>query len=75
MRILFMGTADFGVTALKRLINEKFTIAGIVTAPPRPKGRGLKIEGSRLAEFADNTDVAAVFAPKDLRKFDFIHEL
>ncbi len=75
MRILFMGTADFGIAALKSLINEKFTIAGIVTAPPKPKGRGLKIESSPIAEFANENNMAPVFTPNDLRSIDFISDL
>ena len=40
MKIVFMGTPDFAVPALKALIREKYEIAGVFTQPDRPKGRG-----------------------------------
>lgn len=39
MRIVFMGTPDFAVPILQRLINDKYEIAAVVTQPDRPKGR------------------------------------
>ncbi|MCD7033831.1 methionyl-tRNA formyltransferase [Metabacillus sp. GX 13764] len=38
-RIVFMGTPDFSVPVLRRLIEEGYEIAGVVTQPDRPKGR------------------------------------
>lgn len=38
-RIVFMGTPDFSVPVLKRLINEGYNVVGVVTQPDRPKGR------------------------------------
>lgn len=39
MRVVFMGTPDFSVPVLKRLITEGYNIVGVVTQPDRPKGR------------------------------------
>ncbi|WNF35509.1 methionyl-tRNA formyltransferase [Bacillaceae bacterium IKA-2] len=39
MRVVFMGTPDFSVPVLKRLIEEGYEIVGVVTQPDRPKGR------------------------------------
>ncbi|PLR69951.1 MULTISPECIES: methionyl-tRNA formyltransferase [Bacillaceae] len=38
-RIVFMGTPDFSVPVLKRLITDGYEVVGVVTQPDRPKGR------------------------------------
>lgn len=40
MKVLFMGTPDFAVPCLKRLIDENYEIVGVITQPDKPKGRG-----------------------------------
>ena len=40
MRIVFMGTPDFSVPVLEALIEAGHEIAGVVTQPDKPKGRG-----------------------------------
>lgn len=39
MRVVFMGTPDFSVPVLRRLIEDGYEIVGVVTQPDRPKGR------------------------------------
>lgn len=39
MRIVFMGTPDFSVPVLRRLISDGYEVAAVVTQPDRPKGR------------------------------------
>jgi methionyl-tRNA formyltransferase len=38
-RILFMGTPDFSVPVLRRIIEEGYEVIGVVTQPDRPVGR------------------------------------
>ncbi|MBS2968933.1 methionyl-tRNA formyltransferase [Metabacillus sp. KIGAM252] len=38
-RIVFMGTPDFSVPVLRRLVDEGYNVVGVVTQPDRPKGR------------------------------------
>ncbi|WP_273834809.1 methionyl-tRNA formyltransferase [Guptibacillus sedimenti] len=38
-KIVFMGTPDFSVPVLDMLVEEGYTIVGVVTQPDRPKGR------------------------------------
>jgi methionyl-tRNA formyltransferase len=40
MRIVFMGSPDFAVASLDRLVAERQTVALVVTQPDRPAGRG-----------------------------------
>jgi len=44
LKIIFMGTPEFAVPALKELIKEKFDIVHVYTQPPKKSNRGLKIE-------------------------------
>ncbi len=39
MRVVFMGTPDFSVPVLRRLITDGYHVVGVVTQPDRPKGR------------------------------------
>ena len=42
MKILFMGTPDFAVKSLDRLLKYGIEICGVVTTPDRKSGRGMK---------------------------------
>ena len=44
MRIVFLGTPEFGVPSLEALIREGHEVVGVFTQPDRPKGRGKKLE-------------------------------
>ncbi|MGH7258030.1 MAG: methionyl-tRNA formyltransferase [Nitrospiraceae bacterium] len=46
MRIVFMGTPDFAVSSLEALIKSDHSVAGVVTQPDRPKGRGHELAAS-----------------------------
>ena len=42
MRIIFMGTPDFAVPSLERLLESDHEVVGVVSQPDRPRGRGQK---------------------------------
>jgi methionyl-tRNA formyltransferase len=44
LKIIFMGTPEFAVPALKELLKEKLNIIYVYTQPPKKSNRGLKIE-------------------------------
>lgn len=52
MRIVFMGTPDFAVPSLQRLLDDGHTIAGVFTQPDKPKGRGYKLTPPPVKELA-----------------------
>ena len=52
MRLAFMGTPDFSVPTLARLVEQGHDIVAVYSQPPRPKGRGLETEPSPVAKFA-----------------------
>jgi len=43
MVVVFFGTPQFAVPTLRRLLDSSHAIAGVVTQPDRPRGRGQKI--------------------------------
>lgn len=52
MKIVYMGTPDFAVTILERLIAAGHEIDLVFTQPDRPKGRGKKLQAPPVAEYA-----------------------
>ena len=52
MRIVFMGTPEFAAASLKKLLDEKFDVAGVFTQPDKPKGRGMEMAFSPVKELA-----------------------
>lgn len=66
MNIVFMGTPDFAVPSLKKLI-EKFNVMAVFTQPDKPKGRGKKLGMSAVKEVAVQYDIP-VYQPEKLRK-------
>ena len=38
LRIVFMGTPDFAVTILDRILEDRHIVVGVVTAPDKPAG-------------------------------------
>ena len=52
MRILFMGTPDFAVASLRRLVEDGHEICGVFTQPDKPKNRGMKMTFSPVKEYA-----------------------
>jgi methionyl-tRNA formyltransferase len=66
MRIIFMGTPDFAVPALRALHAAGHEIACVYTQPPRPAGRGKKLMPSPVQAEAERLGVP-VRAPVSLR--------
>jgi methionyl-tRNA formyltransferase len=67
MRLVFMGTPEFALPALERLIDSRHKVVLVVTRPDRPKGRGQKLEPSPVKELALRHGLP-VIAPASVRK-------
>lgn len=74
MKIVFMGTPEFAVPSLKILHENGVDVVGVITAPDRPKGRGKKLQGTPVKEYADSVGLN-VLQPTNLKSPEFIHEL
>lgn len=65
MKIVFMGTPDFAVPSLKKMI-EKFNVSAIVTQPDKPSGRGKKLTISPIKEVGLSNQIP-IFQPEKIR--------
>lgn len=74
MKIIFMGTPDFAVSALEEIIKNQFEIIGVVTQPDRAKGRGKKVQYTPVKQVAVDHDIP-VFQPESARDETFIQKL
>lgn len=74
LRILFMGTPEFAVTILDKIIQENYTVVGVVTAPDKPAGRGQKLRKSAVKLFAEEKGIE-VLQPTNLKSDDFQEDL
>ena len=74
LRIVFMGTPEFATTILKKLVGENYTIAGVITAPDRPAGRGRKLQESDVKKYASEQGLR-VLQPTNLKNEEFLAEL
>lgn len=67
MRIIFMGTPDFAVPTLNALYEAGHDIAAVYTQPPRPAGRGKKLQPSAVHKRAEELGLE-VRHPVSLKK-------
>lgn len=67
MRIVFMGTPEFAVASLKRLVEDGHEICGVFTQPDKPKNRGLKLVFPPVKEFALSQGLP-VFQPESMKE-------
>jgi methionyl-tRNA formyltransferase len=73
-RIVFMGTPDFAVATLKALIDSGANVVGVITAPDRKSGRGMKLQPSAVKKFALENGLK-VLQPTNLKSVEFLEEL
>ena len=73
-RIVFMGTPDFAVASLDALVEAGCNIVGVVTAPDKPAGRGMKLTASAVKNYAVEKGLR-VLQPEKLKNPAFLEEL
>ena len=66
MRILFMGTPDFAVASLRRLVEDGHDVCGVFTQPDKPRNRGHKMAFSPVKEYAITQNIP-VYQPLKMR--------
>ena len=74
MKIIFLGTPEFAVASLQVLIENKYDVVAVVTAPDQPAGRGLQLKQSAVKEFALQHQLK-VIQPVKLSDPDFLAEV
>lgn len=71
LRIVFMGTPEFAVASLKRLVEEGYNIVAVVTTPDKPAGRGQKMHESDVKVAARELGLP-ILQPEKLRDPEFV---
>jgi methionyl-tRNA formyltransferase len=66
LRLAYMGTPNFSIPALAALIESKYDICSVYTQPPRPAGRGQKIQKTPIHNFAEQKGIP-VRTPNSLK--------
>lgn len=74
LKIIYMATADFALPALKRLVEHQYRIVAIVTMPDKPAGRGMKLQSSKIKQYALEQNIE-VLQPVRLRDSAFVNRL
>jgi len=73
-RIVFFGTPEFAVASLQAIVDAGFDVAGVVTMPDKPAGRGHKLYTSPVKDFAVAHNLHLMQPPK-LKAPEFVDEL
>lgn len=74
MKIAFMGTPDFAVTSLCKLIEKGYQVEMVVTQPDRPRGRGKKVQPPPVKLLAQEHGIS-IAQPESVKDKGFIEEL
>jgi methionyl-tRNA formyltransferase len=67
VRIVFMGTPDFAVPCLRKLVENNYNVVAVVTQPDRPRGRKRELAAPPVKEAAISLGIP-VLQPEKLRK-------
>ena len=57
LKVVFMGTPQFAVPALKKICESEMDIVTVYSQPPRKSNRGMNIEKSPVHKFADDNNL------------------
>lgn len=75
LRIVYMGTPEFAVESLKRLVEGGYNIVGVITMPDKPMGRhGSVLQPSPVKQYAVSQSLK-VLQPEKLKNEEFVAEL
>ncbi len=74
LRIVFMGTPEFAVPSLDKLYQAGYEIVGVITAPDKLAGRGMKLTESAIKKYALEKNLN-ILQPEKLKDPAFLEEL
>lgn len=74
LRIIFLGTPEFAVASLDALERAGYNIVGVVTAPDKPAGRGMKLQESAVKKYAAEKGLT-ILQPEKLKNPAFLEQL
>ena len=74
LRIIFMGTPEFAVASLDKLVTAGCNIVGVITAPDKPGGRGMELQQSDVKKYAVEKGLN-ILQPEKLKDPEFLIQL
>lgn len=74
MKVVFMGTPDFAVPTLEKIIEAGHEVLAVVTQPDKAKGRGKKVLFPPVKEKALEHNLP-VYQPRRAREPEFIEQM
>lgn len=74
MKIIFMGTPEFAVPSLEKIINSQHQVLAVVTGMDKPVGRGQKLSSTPVKQLAIKNNIP-VLTPISLKHEQFIASL
>ncbi len=74
LKIVYMGTPEFAVESLHRLVKGGYNVVGVITMPDKPAGRGHKIQFSPVKQYALDHQLP-LLQPERLKDEAFIEAL
>ena len=75
LRIVYMGTPEFAVESLKRLVEGGYNVVAVITMPDKPMGRhGSVLQASPVKQYAVSQGLK-VLQPEKLKDEAFVEEL
>jgi len=74
LKIVFLGTPEFAVASLQALHQSGHEVVGVVTAPDKPAGRGLKLQETAVKKYALEHGLY-LMQPEKLKNPAFLEEL
>jgi len=74
-RIVFMGTPEFAVESLHKLVETGYNVVGVITMPDKPVGKHHSVlQASPVKEYALSQNIT-VLQPEKLKDPDFLEQL
>jgi methionyl-tRNA formyltransferase len=74
LRIIFMGTPEFAVASLDKLVQAGCNIVGVITSPDKQAGRGMQLQQSAVKKYAVEKGLH-ILQPDKLKNPEFLAEL
>jgi methionyl-tRNA formyltransferase len=74
LKIVFLGTPDFAVESLNRIVEGGYNVVGVVTMPDKKAGRGHQLIQSPVKKYALEHNLN-ILQPVNLKDADFVAEL
>ncbi|MEO6722599.1 MAG: methionyl-tRNA formyltransferase, partial [Ferruginibacter sp.] len=74
LRIVFMGTPEFAVASLDKILQAGMNIVGVITAPDKPAGRGMEMQESAVKKYAKEKSLH-ILQPEKLKNPEFLEQM